>query len=242
MKELIEKSKNIAGKVYENIGKIEALDRLKGAVQEGEVSILMPDGGLVDLKCMEDGGIVKKCIFDCIEVRRNEAEKFLYNLTGIFEKGGKCIEESDAEAEAHKEEAICVTEDMIKNDYEAGLTVEEMMSKYGRCRSGVYKMLQKYGLSKKTVKNDCEVRKEPEPDPGKNTKKVLQAEVPKKAKKTSEKSGMELAEYIESHRAEVMALYTQGPFSLKDLATEYSCDNKELYEILARKGLLKKQK
>lgn len=223
MKELIEKSKNIAGRVYENIGKIEALECLRDAVQEGEVSILMPDGGLVDLKCMEDGGIVKKCIFDCIEVRRNEAVKFLDNLTGIFEKGGKCEEGISADAEVRREEAVCVTEEMIKNDYEAGLTVEEMMSKYGRCRSGVYKMLQKYGLSKRTVKKDCE------------------AEELKMAKKADGKSQMKLAEYIESHRAEVMALYTKGPFSLKDLATEYSCDNKELHEVLARKGLLKKQ-
>ena len=253
MKDLILQSKLVVSKIYESIAQIESMEQIKDAVEKGSVSLLMPEGELISLAEVADEETIKTYIKSSIDRKMSDAAKYLEELT--VKTPAETINKECAalfDAEPKGKRAVLPSREELEKDVAAGLKVMDMAEKYQLGKSTIYRELNKYGLTKKSDKQVAESssdtageKKEEQEAPvaevPKKAKKSQKAETSKKAKKTSGKSGMELADYIESHRAEVIALYTKGPFSLKDLATEYSCDNKELHEVLARKGLLKPQ-
>ncbi len=260
MKDLILQSKLVVSKIYESIEKIESMEQIKEAVEKGSVSLLMPEGELISLAEVADEETIKTYIKNSIDRKVSDAAKYLEELT-VKKPAGTINKEFDAlfdeaPAEPKGKRAVIPSKEELEKDVTAGLKVADMIEKYQLGKSTIYRELNKYGLTKKKENqvNECasdtaEQKEEEQEAPAAEApkqankkskgKKPQKAEEPKKAKKTVGKSGMELADYIESHRAEVMALYTKGPFSLKDLAIEYSCDNKELHEVLASKGLLR---
>lgn len=103
----------------------------------------------------------------------------------------------------------------LARDLDNGLVTVEIAKKYGyKSPSSITTFMRKYGLSSK-----------------KRMGKALYANTDKS----------ELMEFIEGRIGEVKALYTNGPFSLKKLAVEYSVDEGVLHEVLSAKGLLKRQ-
>lgn len=268
MKDLILQSKLVVSKIYESIEMIESMEQIKEAVEKGSVSLLMPEGELISLAEVADEETIKTYIKNSIDQKVSDAAKYLEEVT-VKKSAGTINKEFDvlfdeAPAEPKGKRALLPSREELEKDVAAGLKVADMIEKYQLGKSTIYRELNKHGLIKRKENqveecaSDTAVQKaEPAPVEEKaeasvaevpkktkkasKAKKLQKADEPKKAKKTVDKSGMELADFIESHRAEVIALYTKGPFSLKDLAAEYSCDNKELHEVLAKKGLLKNQ-
>ena len=261
MKDLILQSKLVVSKIYESIEKIESMEQIKEAVDKGSVSLLMPEGELISLAEVADEDTIKTYIKSSIDRKVNDAAKYLEELT-VKKPAGTINKECDALFDEAPEEpkgkrAVIPSREELEKDVAAGLKVTDMVEKYQLGKSTIYRELNKYGLIKKKdnqveeCASDTAEQKEEQEAPAaevpkkaekkSKAKEPQQAEEPKEKKKTVGKSGMELEEFIESRRAQVIALYTKGPFSLKKLAVEYSCDNKELHEILARKGLLKTQ-
>lgn len=103
------------------------------------------------------------------------------------------------------------TKEELLKDFKSGLKLCEMAKKYGyKSSSSITALIRKYGLTCKG-----------------------------KPVADGDSSRAELMKFIEARIDEVKALYTNGPFTLKKLAVEYSVDQKLLHEVLAAKGLLK---
>lgn len=94
--ELIEQSKQAISLGYEHIGKIEALTMTKDNIYEGSVSVLMPDGALMDLNVLTEEQVVavKKYICLMLDEGLKESRKYLMRLNHIPAVGNQDFEEA----------------------------------------------------------------------------------------------------------------------------------------------------
>lgn len=250
-RELLDQAKELVDKVYENMSSVETYNMAKGRVLSGEIGVLMPEDGramsLVEFLSEEQHGIIRDSVIACIDSNLERSRNFLrcanavnegMKLGAMAEEAAKECEEDPKAAEASDEpentpvegentekaeektkkaeasEKHTPTKEELLEDFKNGLKFCEMAKKYGyKSSSSITAILGKYGLDKQ----------------GKLVKDIR-----------TDKAA--LMEFIEGRIDEVKALYTKGPFTLKELAAEYSTDQKLLHEVLAAKGLLKGKK
>ena len=240
-RELLNQAKELVDKVYQNMSSVETYNMAKDRVLSGEVGIITQEDGkamsLVEFLSEEQHGIIRDSVISCIDSNLERARNFLRCANAVNDgmKLGTMAEEAAKEGEAEEPKAAEVSheaEDAPAEDEKTKKaevaekhtpTKEELLADF---KNGLKlcDMAKKYGY-----KSSSSI-----------TVILGRYGLDKHGKPIEDKAA--LMKYVEAHIDEVKALYTNGPFTLKQLAVEYSADQKLLHEVLAAKGLLKGKK
>ena len=82
--ELLEQSKNLVQSVYEKMGEMESLGKLKDSVMIGTLGIVVEDGTLgLDLLSQDQIGKVKECITNLIDSNMDKLRRYLSRLNRL---------------------------------------------------------------------------------------------------------------------------------------------------------------
>ena len=233
--ELLSSANALVTEIYNNMNQIQTIEMMIDKVYQCEVC-LQDNGELVNI-----GGVlspeqvekVKQSLIGLLDSNMESSKAFLGRLTGEPVKMSETVEQEQevvqAEPEPNKNDP---TPEELADMLECGLKVKDIAKAYHKTEKRIYYLLGKAGISTKAKKEE----------PAKKTVNEPIKEPKKKSELTRDEELQKIEKRILGKEAEVKALYTNGPFSIKDLAAEYSCDVKLLHEVLSRLNLLKKGK
>lgn len=242
--ELLNSANALVTEIYNNMGQIQTIEMMIDKV--GQCTVCLQDSGdIVSLEGVlspEQITKVKQGLIDVLNSNMESSKSFLSRLTrkpAVINKdfeaavnemieNSKAIEQkvesAAAEPEPNKNDP---TAEELKDMLECGLKVKDIAKAYNKTEKRIYYLLAKAGISTKAKKEEP-IKESVKPD--------------KKNELTKDMEIQKIEKLILSKKEEVKALYTNGPFSIKDLAVEYNCDVKLLHEILSRLNLLKPKK
>ena len=239
IEETLVDSKNLVAKIYDKMSVVETCEAISEKIKSMKICYTSDENQILVLdKVLDDEQMMltSEFIIKMIDNRKNEAAKYLDFLNGkvpaipnpAFEEAVKEMVREDAVKEKTKSQFRTPTAEVPAVEAKPldakavskllldGKTVDEIAEILGKPRGTIAGFMHKNKISKKAILANKGMNSPVLPD------------------------GRLNITYMESKIPEIKAMYTNGPFSLKDLSVEYGCCNKkELHDFLDQRGLLK---
>ena len=237
IEETLNDAKSLVDKIYENMSTVQTCEAIRDKIKTMRICYTGDENQILVLDKVLDNeqmNLTSEFITKMIDNRRNEAAKYLDFLNGkvpaipnlVFEEAVMEMvqpKENPVIPDKIKDSSEKVVEKVLNKDevvkmIQAGKKVKDIAEYYGKAPGRISQFMHDNGIQKSRVLSG------------------------QGAKSTVLPSGGLNIEFMEKKIGEIKALYTNGPFTLKKLADEYSCDQKELHKFLAERNLLKPRK
>lgn len=236
IKEIVTGANEVIGKINEQIGVIDNCQATMDSLEQSDISLLLEDGRLADLNAldMEQKAALKSGIRDMLTHNIDRAARFLRSVQGGTQEDSAGNVRGNEKSVPKPEENVSETAKSVSKEPELAAEQPKPPVRKSKMTVEVVTEMIKDGYSREDIAKRYGY---------KTTQTVDNFIMKNKIKQSVLEQGNDKAvQLTEENIPEIMALYTNGPFNLRDTAAELKTTKKILHEFVQKHHLEKPER